>query len=312
MVPVVFKNVVKYFEDGIIPKRNYAVKDISFNLEQGKTYAYLGPNGAGKTTTIKLLMNFLNPSKGEIRVFGKSPSDPSGREKIGYVSDHPYFYEYLTAEEYLAFCGELYGMNRSRIRERSAEMFSLVGLDSARKMKLRKFSRGMGQRLSFAQALLNDPELIVLDEPLNGLDPFGRKDLQNLILELKKLGKTIFFSSHILDDAELLADELLFINNGEIIFKGTLDDIREKSTPAFQIYLEHSSEKITTFCNNNNLTTEDTGNVFAVLNLNTNTMNELVSLVASEKIRLQGIDEHHPKLEELFLNYYRGKENEDH
>lgn len=311
MEPVEFKNVEKYFEDGIIPKRNYAVKNISFSLEAGKTYAYLGPNGAGKTTTIKLLMDFLKPSKGQVQVFGQSPSNPDGRKKIGYVSDHPYFYEYLSAEEYLTFCGELYHMDAAEIKKRSEEMFEMVGLREFKKMKLRKFSRGMGQRLSFAQALLHNPELIVLDEPLNGLDPFGRKDLQNMILELKKEGKTIFFSSHILDDAELLADELIFIDKGEIIFQGDLSELKGKSEVSFQIYLETGNKKIINFCRDNKLKTEDTGNVYLILNLNNAQLNELIPLISKEKIKINGIDEQHAKLEDIFLNYYRGNKNEN-
>jgi len=311
MKPIEFRNVAKYFEDGIIPKRSYALKEISFTLEEGKTYAYLGPNGAGKTTTIKILMDFLKPSNGQVTVMGNSPSDPAGRKKIGYVSDHPYFYEYLTAKEYLAFCGELYQMDAADIKSRSEEMFKLVGLTDAKDMKLRKFSRGMGQRLSFAQALLHDPDLIVLDEPLNGLDPFGRKDLQELILDLKKKGKTIFFSSHILDDAEILADELIFIDKGEIIFQGNMDDIKGKSETTFSVHLETPSENIKNYCKKNKIETDEIGSLFSVLNLNNDQLNELLAVLAKEKIKISGIDEHRMKLEDLFLNYYRGKNHEN-
>ena len=169
----------------------------------------------------------------------------------------------------------------------------------------------MGQRLSFSQALLHNPELIVLDEPLNGLDPFGRKDLQNMILELKKEGKTIFFSSHILDDAELLADELIFIDKGEIIFQGDLSELKGKSEVSFQIYLETGNKKIINFCRDNKLKTEDTGNVYLILNLNNAQLNELIPLISKEKIKINGIDEQHAKLEDIFLNYYRGNKNEN-
>ncbi|MCK5075654.1 MAG: ABC transporter ATP-binding protein, partial [Calditrichia bacterium] len=311
MKPIELKNVEKYFEEGFIPKKNHVLKNISFSLESGKTYAYLGPNGAGKTTTIKLLLNFLKPSKGEISIYGKSPADPVFRGKIGYVSDHPYFYEYLSAEEYLTFCGELYKMEQSEIKKRSHIMFEMVGLQNFKKMKLRKFSRGMGQRLSFAQALLHDPELIILDEPLNGLDPFGRKDLQSIIQELKSRGKTIFFSSHILDDAEVLADKLIFLNKGEIIFNGDLQEVKGKEEVTFQVFLEKDSKSIIDFCNKNNIKTELAGNIFEIKKLTNSQLNELMALVAKDKIKILSINEQYSKLEDIFLNYYRGNINEN-
>jgi len=220
-----FENVAKHFEDGIIPKKIQVLQDVSFTIEPGNTYAFLGPNGAGKTTTIKLMLNFLQPSSGKITIFNSTPRNSKIREKIGYVSDHPYFYEYLSAREYLKFCADLYNLPKSEVRSKIDTMLELVGLKESSETKLRKFSRGMGQRLSFAQALLHDPELIILDEPLNGLDPFGRKDLKNLILDLKSQGKTLFFSSHILEDSEVLADYVIFIDKGKIIYQDKLTNI---------------------------------------------------------------------------------------
>ena len=242
-----FRNVSKHFEDGIIPKKVQVLEDVNFTIEPGNTYAFLGPNGAGKTTTIKLMLNFLQPSSGKITIFDTTPQKSKTREKIGYVSDHPYFYEYLTAREYLKFCADLYNLHKNQIIGKINSMLKLVGLSDSSEMKLRKFSRGMGQRLSFAQALLHNPELIILDEPLNGLDPFGRKDLKNLILDLKAQGKTLFFSSHILEDSETLADYVIFIDKGKIIHQGKLSDIKNKFLKSFSIQFSGNSQKLDNF-----------------------------------------------------------------
>lgn len=229
MPPVVsFQDITKYFVDGLIPKRKMALDGVSFELEKGKTYACLGPNGAGKTTTIKIMLGFLFPSKGNVRLFSLPPDNPRARYRAGYVSDYPNFYEYLSGKEYLHFCGELYGLSGSDLEKHIPLMLEKVNLQDAADKKLRDYSRGMAQRLNFAQALIHDPELIILDEPFNGLDPFGHRDLRNIVLELKSKGRTIFFSSHMLEDAEILADEILFIDKGKIILQAEKETIREK------------------------------------------------------------------------------------
>jgi len=222
---VSFDRVTKYFKDGIIPKKKYALHEISFDISPGKTYAYLGPNGAGKTTSLKLILGFLFPSSGKISLFENTPDVPASRQRIGYVSDYPHFYEYLSGSEYLHLCGNLYRLEKSDINEIIPKVLNRVGLADAGDTKLRKYSRGMAQRLNFAQAIMHDPDFVILDEPFNGLDPFGRHDLRSILAELKQAGKTILFSSHILEDAEILAEEVIFINKGEIIKTGTMKDL---------------------------------------------------------------------------------------
>ncbi len=310
MKAIEFKNVSKYFEDGIIPKKSKVLEDISFTVEKGKTYAYLGPNGAGKTTTIKLMLNFLRPSAGEISILGMDPQDPQSRSSVGYISDHPYFYEYLTAEEYMNFCGELYGMEKEAARKSIDKMLKMVGLEKYRTMKLRKFSRGMGQRLGFAQALMHDPELVILDEPLNGLDPFGRKDLMEIIINLKQQGKTVFFSSHILDDAELVADEVIFINNGKIIFQGEMKSILGEKESEFTVYLSGNDPVINDFCLKNSLVCTEKDKITVLEIPDPERLNRLMNLVGKQNIDIMNIEKKQVKLEDVFMKYYRSKENE--
>ena len=302
-----FENVSKHFEDGIIPKKVQVLQDVSFNIEQGNTYAFLGPNGAGKTTTIKLMLNFLYPSSGKITIFETSPQNSAIREKIGYVSDHPYFYEYLTAREYLKFCADLYNLPKMEISGTIDSMLELVGLTESSGIKLRKFSRGMGQRLSFAQALLHNPELIILDEPLNGLDPFGRKDLKNLILDLKAQGKTLFFSSHILEDSEILADYVIFINKGKIIRKDKLSEIKNNFTNSFTIQLSGEARKLEEFSQS---FSEDSYQLVSenllLENISGSSLDEYISKSKDAGLNIINIEKSKAKLEDIFVSLIGG------
>ena len=302
-----FENVSKHFEDGIIPKKVQVLQDVSFNIEQGNTYAFLGPNGAGKTTIIKLMLNFLYPSSGKITIFETSPQNSAIREKIGYVSDHPYFYEYLTAREYLKFCADLYNLPKMEISGTIDSMLELVGLTESSGIKLRKFSRGMGQRLSFAQALIHNPELIILDEPLNGLDPFGRKDLKNLILDLKAQGKTLFFSSHILEDSEILADYVIFINKGKIIQKDKLSEIKNNFTNSFTIQLSGEAGKLEEFSQS---FSEDSYQLVSenllLENISGSCLDEYISKSKDAGLNIINIEKSKAKLEDIFVSLIGG------
>lgn len=298
-----FDGVSKYFQDGIIPSRQYALTDVSFELESGKTYAYLGPNGAGKTTTLKLLLGFLSPDSGNITLYGRKPAEPVSRVKTGYVSDNPYFYEYLTGREYLSFCGDLYRLPKSFLRERIPAILEEVGLPHAAGLKLRKFSRGMAQRLNFAQAILHDPDLIILDEPFNGLDPFGRYDLRNIIKKLKTMGKTIFFSSHILEDAEILADEALFINKGKIIHRDSMEAIYTRFNDTYQIHASGDRQEL-------ELTLKQAGKGIIQDNIllnetNRDNLDNYLNLIKKSKLSLLKVEKSEKKLEEIFVEIYK-------
>lgn len=185
-------------------------------VEDGEVFGLLGPNGAGKSTTIKLLMGIIFPTAGSARMLGKPVSDVAMHRDIGYLPEQPYFYDYLTATEVLDYFARFHGYSSAERGERVRKMLQKVGLDTAGKIQLRKYSKGMLQRVGLAQAILHDPKLVILDEPMSGLDPVGRREVRDIILELKKAGKTILFSTHILPDAEMLCDRVGVIAGGKL------------------------------------------------------------------------------------------------
>ena len=215
----------KSFKTGFLLRKKEILKGISLTVEEGEIFGYLGPNGAGKTTTLKCILGLLFPEKGKIELFGLSHLSLRAKERIGFLPENPYFYEHLTASEFLSFYGELSLKKKKDIATRVKELLRLVGLEPWANMPLRKFSRGMLQRIGFAQSLFNEPSLVLLDEPLGGLDPLGRKEMRDIIVRLKQEGKTVFLSSHILQDIEMICDRVAIIINGQVINQGTLHDL---------------------------------------------------------------------------------------
>jgi ABC-2 type transport system ATP-binding protein len=232
---LVVEDLQKTFKIGFARKLVRAVRGISFQVEPGTIFGFLGPNGAGKTTTMKMCMDLIRPTAGRIRLFGSPPGSMSARTRIGYLPEQPYFYDYLKPTELLDFFGRLYNVPRSVRRKRIDELMERVGLDHARERTLRKFSKGMLQRIGLAQALIGNPDLVVLDEPLSGLDPIGRKELKDVIVSLRQKGKTVFFSSHILADIELLCDQMAIIDKGVMRFFGPTSEFTRQGHKEVEI-----------------------------------------------------------------------------
>jgi ABC-2 type transport system ATP-binding protein len=207
------------------PRPYRALDNLSIDVETGDVFGFLGPNGAGKTTTLKLLMQLVFPTSGEAAILGKPLGDVSVRRRIGYLPENPYFYDHLTAEEVLDYYGRLFGRTAAERRQRVPATLDRLGIGAERRLALRKFSKGMLQRVGLAQAILNDPEVLFLDEPMSGLDPLGRRDVRALILELRDQGRTIFFSSHILSDAEALCSRVAIVAKGRLAAAGSLADL---------------------------------------------------------------------------------------
>ena len=205
------------------PKR--ALRPLHFTVEEGEIFGFLGPNGAGKTTTLKMLMGLVYPTAGSARILGMEINDPRVKAQIGFLPEQPYFYDYLTAHELLAYYGQLSGVPRRELRPRIEAVLKRVGLPHVAGVQLRKFSKGMLQRAGIAQAILHDPKVVFLDEPMSGLDPMGRREVRDLIEQLKKEGKTVFFSTHILSDAEALCDRVAIIHLGELRSVGVVADL---------------------------------------------------------------------------------------
>ena len=202
-----------------------ALRSLSLSVRQGEIYGFLGPNGAGKTTTLKILLGLMAASGGRAELFGKPAGDVETRRQIGFLPEAPYFYDYLTADEFLAFYAQLAGMTRQHIGNRVANLLEMVGLSDARRRQLRTFSKGMLQRVGLAQAIIHDPSLVILDEPMSGLDPIGRKQVRDLILNLRDRGKTVFFSTHIIPDVEMICDRVGILVKGELLATGRVDEL---------------------------------------------------------------------------------------
>jgi len=225
------EDLTKDYQIGFWRQRPYRALDrLTLEIDQGEVFGFLGPNGAGKTTTLKLLMQLIFPTSGQAGILGRPVGDLATRRRIGYLPENPYFYDYLTAEELLNYFGQLFGYGAAERRTRASALLDRVGIGKERRLQLRKFSKGMIQRVGIAQALLNDPEVVFLDEPMSGLDPLGRRDVRALILELRDQGRTVFFSSHILSDAEALCRRVAVVAGGRLAAVGKMSDIL-----AFQI-----------------------------------------------------------------------------
>ena len=223
--------LTKDFASGFWRKKLYRALDrLTLEVAPGEVFGFLGPNGAGKTTTLKLLMQLVFPTSGRAELLGQPIGDRSVKRRIGYLPEQPYFYDYLTAEELLSYFAALFGYRAADRRQRVDRLLEEVGIGQERRMPLRKFSKGMLQRVGIAQALINDPELVIFDEPMSGLDPLGRRDVRSLILSLRDRGVTVFFSSHVLSDAEALCSRVAILANGRLATTGRLSDML-----AFQI-----------------------------------------------------------------------------
>src|SRR5512139_1984351 len=233
------EGLTKHYNAGFWRPRSYAaLEDLTFGVGQGEVFGFLGPNGAGKTTTLKLLMQLVFPTAGRAEILGRPVGDVATRRRVGYLAENPYFYDHLTAVELLHYFGQLLGLG-SRVRaERVPRLLDQVELGAERRLPLRRYSKGMLQRVGLAQALLNEPEVVFLDEPMSGLDPIGRRMVRELILGLRDRGATVFFSSHILADAEALCSRVAILSGGRLVADGRLTDLLAFSVKGWEIVVD--------------------------------------------------------------------------
>src|SRR5262244_1318046 len=233
------ENLTKDYPSGFLNlRKKRSLEGLTMQVEDGEVFGFLGPNGAGKSTTIKLLMSLIFPTAGTARILGRSISDIEMHRDIGYLPEQPYFYDYLTAAELLDYFARFHNLKATDRRERVAKMLKKVGLETARKIQLRKYSKGMLQRVGLAQAILHDPKVVILDEPMSGLDPIGRHEVRDIILELKSEGKTVLFSTHILTDAEMLCDKVGVIVGGKLQGVGRPGEIVGMKASEMEILFE--------------------------------------------------------------------------
>ena len=257
---VCIENLTKIFPVPLRRQRVTAVRNISFEVRPGEVYGLLGPNGSGKSTTLKILLGLVTPNQGQAMIFGQDSRDYHSRRDVGFLPENPYFYKFLTAAETLRFYGKVCGMGGTLLNKRIDELIHLVGLEDARDRRIGGFSKGMLQRIGLAQALIQDPRLVVLDEPTAGVDPAGSHQIRDLILDLKKRGKTVLLTSHLLEQVQEICDRVGIMARGEMIREGALADlvsvknqtefVIENATPEIRSQIEHllqnSSAKLLT------------------------------------------------------------------
>jgi len=232
--------LTKEFATGFLGRgRHRALDSLSYELSRGEVFGLLGPNGAGKSTTLKLITGLLHPTSGRVTMFDRDPRDPRAREQVGFLPEHPTFYDHLTGQELLTYFAALCGLTGADLRQRVDDTLTRVGLGAERTRAIRQYSKGMVQRLGLAQAIVNRPSLIILDEPMSGLDPLGRRDVRELIIELRDRGCTVLFSSHILSDAEMLCSRVAILNRGRLVASGSTSELTSDHTRGWEVTATH-------------------------------------------------------------------------
>ena len=297
----------KTYRVGFFARRVRAVEELSFEVRAGEIFGLLGPNGAGKTTALKMLLGFVKPTSGHAFIAGQRVGTVASRRQLGYLPENPALYEFLRGDEYLVFAGRLCGLSRADARKRTAEMLERVGLAGRADRPIRKFSKGMVQRLALAQALVGDPRIAILDEPMSGLDPIGRKDVRDLILQLRDEGRTVLFSTHILSDVEAICDRVGILVEGRLTDCGALADLVAPGARAVELVVENVPPDLVARLQQDGtrvlqrdratvLTFRDEGRARAAL-----------SAAVSSGATIVSLTPHRRSLEELFISRARGK-----
>ncbi len=301
-------NLSKTFRTGLLGRKVEAVRGVSFEVPAGSVLGYLGPNGSGKTTSIKCILGLIQPTAGRIELFGGRHDDPLARARVGYMPEHPYFYDYLKPTEVLDYVGRLYGIPRDIRNKRIPMLLERLDVAHAMDRTLRGFSKGMLQRVGLAQTLMSDPDLLIYDEPLSGLDPFGRKQVRDLLLELRAEGKTIFVTSHVLSDIEHLCDSVVILQKGVAVAQGPLDELLlpDKRESAATLVLPATDDDAREGAATQLASIEGTAVVkrkddVLVLSLPTGKVEELTATAANCGARLVELAPQRDSLEELFV-----------
>lgn len=275
---------------------------LSFTVNQGEIFGFVGPNGAGKTTTMKILLGLMAPTSGTVEMLGRPAGSAEIRKQIGFLPESPYFYDYLTAEEFLRFYGRLAGMDGGALTQQTDRMIELVGLTQARSRQLRKFSKGMLQRIGLAQALIHNPRLVILDEPMSGLDPIGRKQVRDLILSLRDQGKTVFFSTHIIPDVEMICDRVAIVVHGQIRAVGRIDDLVTMfHTQSVEVVFEPPAPGQIALPSEAALSVRHQGKQCLAIVPSALQLDPVVTAIRQQGGRLVSVTPHKGSLEELFV-----------
>ena len=296
------KDLTKEYQSRTFSKdKILALSNFSFDVKSGEIFGILGPNGAGKTTLIKILLGITFRTKGEVQIFGKEINDDSYKLKIGYLPENHRFPSYLTGEQALSFYGMLSGMNRTEVKKKSDEYLKIVDMEKWRKTKIKKYSKGMLQRLGLAQALMNDPELIFLDEPTDGVDPIGRKQIRDVLTHLKGNGKTIFLNSHLLSEVELICDRVAILNKGSLVSSGTVDELTSV-TNTFRFIVSEINDELMQSLLNTYKAVIKSQKEFTFRADTDEELNKLIDFLRQKNVLILGIEKEKNTLESMFIN----------
>lgn len=307
MQPVVAETVIetvrlsKAYRTGFRMRRVQALSDLTLSVGRGEIFGFLGPNGAGKTTTIKILIGLSQPGSGTATVLGRSPRDSAVKKRVGFLPESPYFYEYLTAAEFLSLAATLSGVPRSEVSGRTARLLKLVGMEHAAGSALKGFSRGMLQRVGIAQALIHDPDVVILDEPMGGLDPIGRKEFRDIIVDLRARGKTVFFSTHILSDVEMICDRVGILIDGRMVRVGRLDEILTQDIEAYEVTVLGATGKFRKVLERVAERAIQSGEMLLVTVRDEEGLDKVMAIVREAGARIQAIVPRKKTLEDFFM-----------
>ena len=293
--------VRKTFKVGFRRRKVEAVKDVSFQIKRGEIFGVVGPNGAGKSTTIKMITGLVRPDEGSIKLFGESVEDIDVRARMGYVPENPNLYEHLKARELMVFYGGLLGMSRSESLDKADELLELVGLSHALDRPVSKFSKGMKQRTGLAQALMGDPEFVVLDEPQSGLDPIGRREVRDLIVELRRRGKTILFCSHILPDIEDVCDRVTLLHQGEVVETGFIHELLDQKILRYELFARGWSDTVGQKLGDAVQDIFEIGEVRRIELSGAIDLDELMKILADGGVKIESLKPQKEHLEDIFI-----------
>jgi ABC-2 type transport system ATP-binding protein len=295
------EHLMKEFRLGFLMRRVLAVKDISFQVDRGDIFGFLGPNGAGKTTTIKMLTGLISPSGGRAELFGHAVPNRRALGRIGFLPENPYVYPYLTPAEFVHLCGRLSGLSSGAARDRTRQVLDQVGIAYAGDRPVRRLSKGMLQRTGLAAALVADPELLILDEPMSGLDPVGRKEVRDLIVEERRRGRTIFFSTHILNDVESLCDRVAILRKGEVVVAGRISELLHRNARRSEVTLAGDYAALGAEFAGQGLSTKEVAGTLVVLVEGSELLTQVLGRALAAKVSVEQVVPRHETLEDLFM-----------
>jgi ABC-2 type transport system ATP-binding protein len=282
-------------------RRVEAVRGVSFDVGSGQAFGFLGPNGAGKTTTIKILMGLIRPTSGEARLFGLAAPHPHTRRRVGFMPENPYVYPYLTPREFVEMCGRLSGLRGKALRDRASRVLEQAGIAYAAARPVRRLSKGMLQRTGLAAALVADPELLVLDEPMSGLDPGGRREVRDIIVSERASGRTIFFSTHILADVPAICDHVAILQQGRVVVSGAIDELLTRETNRTDVSFVGDTAELQAACERQGLATRTDGRRLMVEVEGAERLRELLRSALDRGVGVLEVLPRYDSLEDLFV-----------